>query len=141
MGSTVLVVVSILALLAAGVHHYSMFSSEYALSTWQYGLAAYAPWIVLGFALVFIFSAIAFFFSGPEAQAKVVNTVSTPMEAIQEAVQNSMQIMPPANTATNPVTSAINTGIRTVANVTNTTKNLPKSSPNVPGLGYPASQV
>ena len=146
MGPMVLAVVSIIALLAAGVHHYSMFHSEYALSTWQYGLAAYAPWVVLGLALLFIISSIFFVFGGSEGRAAVMNAVSTPMEAIQNAVAGSANTMPPANTATNPITAAINTGLNTVVGI-NTNKpvnNKPantKPSPLLPGMNFPASQI
>lgn len=130
MGPMVLGVISLIALIAAGVHHYAMFYTEYKLSTWQYALAAYTPWVVLGFALIAMISAILFMFSSPETKAKVMNTVSTPMEAIQEAVGNSYAAMPSASSATNLVTSSINTAMR------NNTK-----SPSLPGLGYSASSV
>jgi len=142
MGPMVLAVISLIALIAAGVHHYSMFYTEYKLSTWQYSLAAYTPWVILGFALITMISAILFMFTGGSA-AKAMNAVSTPMEAIQEAVTNSVNAMPPANTATNPVTAAINTVVNNVSMIqapapqkTNNAK-----SPVVPGLGYSASSV
>lgn len=135
MGPIVLVCVSIFALLAAGINHYSMFYSEYALSTWQYGLASYAPWVILGLALITMVGAILFMFTGGAA-AKAFNAVPTPMEALQQSVNNSVTTMPSANSATNPVTAAINTF---VTNASNTAKNT--KSPAVPGLGYPASSV
>jgi hypothetical protein len=144
MGPMVLAIVSIVALLAAGIHHYSMFHSEYALSTWQYGLAAYAPWAVLGLALLFIIAAIFFVFGGTSPTA-VMNAVSTPMEAIQNAVAGSANAMPSANTATNPVTAAINSGLNAIVG-TNTNKPANqkpanKPSPLLPGLNFPASQI
>jgi hypothetical protein len=144
MGSLVLVVVSIIALIAAGVHHYSMFSSEYTQSTWQYGLASYAPWIVLGLALVFIFSSVTFFFSDSNTKSKIMNTVSTPMEFVQNAVEKAVNVMPTANTATNPLTYALNTGLRNIQAplpVPVPVAEPVKPSPNIPGLGFPASQV
>lgn len=147
MGSMVLAIISIVALIAAGIHHYNMFHSEYALSTWQYGLAAYAPWVVLGLALLFILASIFYVFSG--GSAAVLNAVNTPMEAIQNAVVGSANAMPPANTATNPVTAAINTGLNAIVGTSNTNKplnqpvNKPanKPSPLLPGLNFPASQI
>ena len=153
MGPMVLAVVALLALIAAGVHHYSLFASEYTLSTWQYALAAYTPWIVLALSFVFIISAIMFIVGGPEARASMMNSVSTPMESIQEAVSNSVTNMPTAASATNVVTAGLNRAINSVpalaapapapasgpTNTTNANRN--KKTPNIPGLGFAASQV
>jgi hypothetical protein len=141
MGSVVLVVVSLVALIAAGIHHYSMFHSEYSLSTWQYGLQSYAPWVVLGLALVFIVASLFFVFGG--ASSSVMNAVSTPMEAIQNAVLNSTETMPSNSaSATNPLTAAINSGLNTLLNTSkNTSKSNTNTSPLLPGLNFPASQV
>jgi uncharacterized membrane protein len=149
----ILAVISIIALIAAGVHHYNMFHSEYTLSTWQYGLAAYAPWIVLGIAFLFILAALGFLFGDADTKSKVMNIVSTPMEAIQNAVANSANVMPSANTATNPITAAINTGLNAITNITggntkpaNTTTSTNNAaakqpSPLLPGLNFSASQI
>ena len=137
MGPMVLVIVSILALAAAGMHHYSMFHSEYTLSTWQYGLQAYTPWLILLLALLFILASLFFIFGGSEARASIMNTVSTPMEAIQNAVAGSANIMPSANTATNPLTAALNTGITNVFSANNQKNN----SPLIPGLNFRASEA
>jgi hypothetical protein len=126
-----------------------MFYSEYSLSTWQYGLAAYTPWVVLAVSFVFIISAIMFMFGSPESKATLMNAVSTPMEAIQEAVANSAAAMPSAASATNSVTATLNRVINTNVSAvgapappaaTNVKKNNTKS-PNIPGLGFAASEV
>ena len=143
LGPMVLAVVSLVALLLAGINHYSMFYNEYKLSTWQYTLAAYTPWVILGFALLTMIGAIIFMFAGSGSAAKVMNAVSTPMEAIQEAVGNSVSSMPSANSATNPLTAALNTVVNNVAGPkNNSAKNTASpASPAVPGLGYSASSV
>ena len=152
MGSLVLAVVCLIALIAAGINHYSMFYSEYTLSTWQYGLAAYTPWVVLGVSFVFIISAIMFMVGGSETKAKIMNAVSTPMEAIQEAVANSAAAMPSAASATNAVTATLNRVINSNVSSSapapagagagpgNVKKNNAKS-PTIPGLGFAASEV
>ena len=148
-GPMILAGVSLIALIAAGVHHYKMFYSEYYLSTWQNGLAAYAPFVILGLAILFIIGAIFYMFSGGETTSAIANIVSTPMEAIQEAVNTSANSMPSANTATNPITAAINKGINAVANVAAPPANRPANnrpanavkSPNIPGMGFPPSAV
>lgn len=156
-GPMILAITSLIALLAAGIHHYSLFKSEYKLSTWQYGLASYSAIIVLGLAILAIIGGIFYIFTGGETKAAIVNAITTPMEKIQNAVANSAEIMPSANTATNPVTAAINKGINAAANAaaalplpapltpaqgapTNNTRNK-TISPPLPGLGFSASQV
>jgi len=150
MGPMVLTVVALIALIAAGIHHYSLFYSEYKLSTWQNGLSAYTPWIVLGFALIFIMTSIMFLVGGPETKAAIANTVSTPMEAIQEGISNSLSSMPSANTATNPVTATLNRVINSApafapasapASAPANVKPNNKKTPNIPGLGFAASNV
>ena len=81
-------------------------------------------------------------FAGSGSAAKVMNAVSTPMEAIQEAVGNSVSSMPSANSATNPLTAALNTVVANVAGPkNNSAKNTSPASPALPGLGYSASSV
>lgn len=147
LGPMVLAVVSLLALILAGINHYSMFYNEYKLSTWQFTLAAYTPWVILGLALITMIAAILFMFAGPDGASKAMNAISTPMEAIQTAVGNSVSSMPSANSATNPLTAALNTVVNNVAGPKNNRGNATASasaspaSPAVPGLGYSASSV
>ena len=168
-GAKVLVVVSLLALIAAGIHHYSFFASEYRLSTWQYSLSAYAPFVVLGLAILFIFAAIGFLFMGSESKAQVIEAVASPLETIQERVANAAAAMPSANSATNPITAAVNTGLNALGvgggpNATaaaapaappapnarapnnrggngSAPRNNQAKSPVIPGLGFRPSQV
>ena len=152
MGPLVLGIISLIALVAAGIHHYSLFHSEYKLSTWQYSLAAYTPWVVLAVSFVFVITAAMAMFSGPETKAAMLNTISTPIEAVQEAVTNSYAAMPSAASATNSLTAAFNRGINAIPGQTNTTNaamtsnmnanaNKNKKTPNIPGLGFSSSQV
>jgi hypothetical protein len=106
-GSMILAVVCMIAVIAAGIHHYNTFYSEYQLSTWQNGLKENAIFIILGLAILSIIGSIFFMFSGPSTPS-----AETPMEMVQNAVVNAVQNMPPANTATNPLTAAVNTGIK-----------------------------
>jgi hypothetical protein len=151
MGSMVLAIASLLALIAVGVHHYSQFYTEYRLSTWQNTLTAYAPWVTLGFALIVMVSSIIFFVSGEETRGKIANAVSTPMEAIQDKVAEAAAIMPSAASATNSVTAGINNLIKNSTTTTNSSaqqqqqqpnasrRNNTVKSPNIPGAGFSAS--
>jgi len=150
MGSMVLAIASLVALIAVGVHHYSQFYTEYRLSTWQNTLTAYAPWVTLGFALIAMVSSIIFMVSGEETRGKIANAVSTPMEAIQDKVAEAAAIMPSAASATNAVTAGINNIIKNVTTNTNASaqqqqqpnaarRNNTVKSPNIPGAGFSAS--
>jgi hypothetical protein len=148
MGSMVLAIASLAALIAVGIHHYSQFYTEYRLSTWQNTLTAYAPWVTLGFALIVMVSSIIFMVSGEETRGKIANAVSTPMEAIQDKVAEAAAIMPSAATATNSVTAGINNIIKNVTTPngsaqpqaqTNVRRNNTVKSPNIPGAGFSAS--
>lgn len=156
-GPMILAITCLFALIAAGFHHYNLFRSEYALSTWQYGLASYSAIITLGLAILAIIGAIFYLFTGGDTKEAIANIITTPMEKIQNAVANSANVMPAPNTATNPVTAAINKGINAVANAaSNLTAPIApqvptgvfggnnkskQASPIIPGLGFGASQV
>ena len=128
LGPSLLMGVSILALIMAGFHHYYTFSSEYRLSTWQVGLASYAPWIVMVLAIFFIIGALQWVFAAPGT--------ATPLDQVTTAVTSSINAMPSASSATNPLTAALNTGTNSVLNFAK--KN---NSPMIPGLGFSGSQI
>lgn len=124
-GSTVLVVTSLVALLLAGIHHYYMFSSEYRLSSWQVGLAAYAPWIIVIFAILFIIGAMQYIFT-----PSVGISSPTPAETLANNISASFSAMT-NNRPTNGITGAINSMLT----------GRPNNSPLIPGLGFSGSQV
>jgi hypothetical protein len=135
MGSLILAITSLVALVLAGIHHYNLFYAEYQLSTWQNGIGANAPFFILGLAILFIIGAVYYMFTGGSL-AEVKNMIPnvSPLEEIQSAVQSSVNNMPAANTATNPLTEAINTGLKNIAaNVT------PPPSNNRPANNRPAN--
>ena len=123
-GPVVLAVVCALALSGVLIHHYSMFSSEYRLSTWQNGLASYAPFLLIGVSILIVIGVIVSLFTGNS----VSETIQAPIQTIQSGITASLNAMPSASTATNPVTSALNSAIKN-------NKSL------IPTLGYRASNV
>lgn len=144
MGPMVLAVVSLVTLIAAAMHHYTLFYSEYKLSTWQYALSAYTPFIVLGFAIIFIITTIMFIVGGPEVRSSIANVVATPMETINQTVSQAVATMPSASSATNAITASINRSINSApapAPGPQTNVNRNRRTPNVPGLGFAASEV
>jgi hypothetical protein len=114
-GTTILVVVSVFSLLLAGYHHYYLFSSEYTLSTWQNKIAAYAPFVILLFAFLFIAGGLEYVYSGANSAASAAAAAITPAVQLGNSALASLN-MPPASTATNPITAAINTGVNALKN-------------------------
>lgn len=130
-GSTILVGASVLALCVAVYNHVNLFGSEYRLSTWQMGLAASAPWIVLFLSFIFVIGALQHIFSGSSNGPSIA-------EQISNSVSSSVSNMPSAKSATNPVTSLVNTAIENTKSLLNNSRN---KSPIIPGLGYKSSSV
>ena len=165
MGPMSLAIISLLALIGAGIHHYLLFSTEYRMSTWQYSVMAYAPLIVFGLALLFIIAAAwyliktPFMTSNSNIPEKPLEAINSGMNTLFNAVktpfaqaQNAIKNMPPASTATNPFTAAINTGLKNIAstlpNMSGNTGPKPPAagrntikSPVIPGLGLRASEI
>lgn len=163
-GALILASISLLALIAAGVHHYNLFYSEYMLSTWQNGLAENASFIILGLAIVFIIGAIFFMFTGGASGVTGgVNSVQEALSAPFEAMSNSMEktlnaetnvgtgitntfanamktVTGAANAVTGAVTGAANAVVNAPKNIMNMAKrnNL---SPLIPGTSFRASEI
>lgn len=134
MGPPVLAIISLLALIAAGIQHYSMFYSEYKLSTWQASLVGYGPLIVLGLALLFILSAAFSTITG----SNISNAVTAPIDVVTSAISNIKNSLPTASSATNPVTSNINRALSSITKNSSTNNSRPSL---IPELGYRASEV
>jgi hypothetical protein len=164
-GALILAGVSLLAIIAVGIHHYNLFYSEYMLSTWQNGIGANASFLVLGLAIVFIISSILFMFTGgagasankaTDAVNSVQDALSAPFENLSESVKNVVNATP-ANALNTGATGFFNKGLAAVTgaanafknaasnvatNATNVVKNNAlKVSPMIPGLGFRASEV
>ena len=133
-GSTILVGASVLALCVAVYNHTTMFGAEYRLSTWQTGLVASAPWILIFLSFLFVIGALQYIFSGSSNGPSIA-------EQISNSVSTSVSNMPSAKSATNPLTSLVNTAIESTKSVLSPTNNSRNKSPIIPGLGYKSSNV
>jgi hypothetical protein len=157
MGSTILLVTSILALFLVGYNHYSMFYDEYRLSTWQQGISAYAPWLVVLLSFIFLAASMQHIFAGP-ANYSSSSAEPSIVEQISESVSDSIKNMPSAETATNVVTAAVNNAINSAKNLVspepnksgnnksgnnkpNNNRSKKNESPYIPGLQYKSSEV
>jgi hypothetical protein len=156
MGSTILLGTSILSLFLVAYNHYNMFYDEYRLSTWQQGISAYAPWLVVFLSFVFLAGAIQHIYAGPANYSSSWNTAEPSIvEQISESVSDSIKNMPSAQTATNAVTAAVNKAINSAKNIVTPEANKNKSGNNrsgnnktgnttslkIPGLAYKSSEV
>jgi hypothetical protein len=109
----ILAIISLFALVAAGVHHYSLFAAEYRLSTWQYALAAYTPFIVLGFGILFIIASLYYFFATPftsiakNINSSAISAINTVTNAATNATGAATGAIGAATGAIGAVTGAI----------------------------------
>jgi uncharacterized membrane protein YgcG len=97
----IIAVLSLVLLTVATYHHFSLFSSEYRLSTWQDILKTYAPGVFIIVLIIFIIFSIIGFFGG----------TSVPVPGLPYVPG-----LPPANTSTNMLTETINNGLRLTGN-------------------------
>ena len=133
-GTTILVGASVFALCIAVYNHTTMFGAEYRLSTWQMGMAASAPWILIFLALLFVIGALQYMFSGSSNGPSIADQISN-------SINTSVSNMPSAKSATNPLTSLVNTAIESTKSVLSPTNTSRNKSPIIPGLGYKSSNV
>jgi hypothetical protein len=118
----ILAIISLIALIGAGVHHYSLFAAEYRLSTWQYALAAYTPFIVLGLGILFIIASLYYFFATPFTSiARNINAGA--MGAINTALGAATNVKGAATGAIGAVTGAIGDATGAVTGAVNAIKN------------------
>ena len=116
-GPLVLAVVSLVLLTIGMYNHYTLFQNEYKASTWQLGLVAFAPYIMIGVVLVMIILYLPYLLpsgatsSVPNVKANTIN-------------------LPPPETATNVITEGVNNAIRAAAPVANIKVNT-TNQPNV----------
>ena len=105
-GPLVLAIVSLVLLTIGMYNHYTLFQNEYKASTWQLGLVAFAPYIMIGVVIVMIILYLTYLLpsgatsSTPNVKANTIN-------------------LPPPETATNVITEGVNNAIRAAAPVAN----------------------
>ena len=116
-GPLVLAVVSLVLLTIGMYNHYTLFQNEYKASTWQLGLVAFAPYIMIGVVIVMIILYLTYLLpsgansSVPNVKANTIN-------------------LPPPETATNVITEGVNNAIRAAAPVANIKVNT-TNQPNI----------
>jgi ABC-type transport system involved in multi-copper enzyme maturation permease subunit len=130
-GPAVLAIVALI-LLAFGVYqHRSLFGSEYRLSTWQFDLIGYAPYIMVGGVL----AVIAFYLISLSPLGRA-NTTAPAMPEVPTVAE-----MPPANTATNAVTAGVNNALKAAAATVGAVNAANKPANNKGVLAAPVAAV
>lgn len=132
-GPLVLAAIS-LVLLGLGIYnHYSMFATEYRLSTWQSGMIAYAPFIMIGALVLAIL--LYLFYLTPVGSNSNTNLTGNRLSTPNRPTLN----LPPPGTATNGVTEGIGTIMRKAAEAANVgVRNQPANRPPSPPGVSPA---
>jgi hypothetical protein len=103
-----------IVLLAYGVYtHYTMFASEYRLSTWPEKARLYAPAIMIGAIIVFIIYAIlAFFTKGSVPVPPLPNiTIPSPNTATNTVVDSLNKVANSLTNKSNDILNSINKSI------------------------------
>lgn len=119
----IITIIALIFLVLGTYHHFSMFWTEYKLSTWQDQIKLVAPGVFIAAIFIYILFAIGTFFTGGEVP---VPAVPVPTE------------MPTATGVTNTIAGAFNTAVNTVkntvANVTGANTNAGKAANNKGGI-------
>ena len=107
-GPLVLAIVSLVLLTIGMYNHYTLFQNEYKASTWQLGLVAFAPYIMIGVVILMIIMYLTYLLpSGANSSTANVKTNTNTIN------------LPPPETATNVITEGVNNAIRAAAPVAN----------------------
>jgi hypothetical protein len=123
-GPLVLAVVSLI-LLGIGIYnHYTMFQNEYRFSTWQLGVVAYAPYILVGAVILMIILYLTYLLPSGGLSTTAANVTTNTVANVKPPTIN----LPPPETATNVITKGANNAIRAVAKIANVKVNTTNNS-------------
>jgi hypothetical protein len=112
-GPLVLAGISLILLILGIYNHYTLFQTEYRLSTWQSGLIGYAPFVMIGgLVLAIILYLLYLVPSGANTSIRASSSSSSPL------AENTL-MLPPPGTATNGVTEGIGNLMRKAAEAAN----------------------
>jgi branched-subunit amino acid transport protein len=111
-GPLVLAGISLVLLILGIYNHYSLFQTEYRLSTWQSGMIGYAPFIMIGALVLAIILYLLYIV--PSGGANVNTRPSSPSPIAENTLR-----LPPPGTATNGLTEGIGNLMRKAAEAAN----------------------
>ena len=117
-GPLVLAGISLILLIMGIYNHYSIFQTEYRLSTWQSGMIGYAPYVMIGgLVLAIILYLLYMIPSGSNTNNRGVSTSSA--DSGNNGVNANTLRLPPPGTATNALTENIGNIMRKAAEAAN----------------------
>ena len=111
-GPLVLAGISLILLILGIYNHYSLFQTEYRLSTWQSGMIGYAPFIMIGGLVLAIILYLLYLSPVGGANANIRSPAFSPI------AENTLRL-PPPGTATNGLTEGIGNLMRKAAEAAN----------------------
>jgi hypothetical protein len=114
-GPLVLAGISLILLILGIYNHYSLFQTEYRLSTWQSGMIGYAPFIMIGALVLAIILYLLYMVPVGGGNGNVRPSAPSLSPAIAE---NTLRL-PPPGTATNGLTEGIGNLMRKAAEAAN----------------------
>lgn len=114
-GPLVLAGISLVLLILGIYNHYSLFQTEYRLSTWQSGMIGYAPFIMIG---ALVLAIILYLLYMVPAGGNTGGSFMTPSPVAAIAGNNTLKL-PPPGTATNGLTEGIGNLMRQAAAAAN----------------------
>lgn len=124
-GPLVLAGISLVLLVLGIYNHYSLFQTEYRLSTWQSGMIGYAPFIMIG---ALVLGIILYLLYLIPAGGNAAPAVASP------AMESPTLRLPPPGTATNGLTEGIGNLMRKAAEAANmNVRNTPNNYARSPG--------
>ena len=130
LGAPVLVGLSVVLLVFCLYNHYTLFASEYRLSTWQEQLKWYAPVILYGGITIAVLMYLGHLYSGKGASILPASNISNTPTNVTEAVNNTAVV---ATNAVNAVSNAV--GLGNVLGNANKGNNKPANNSVLGNLG------
>lgn len=120
-GPLVLAGISLILLILGIYNHYSIFQTEYRLSTWQSGMIGYAPYVMIGSLVLAIILYLLYMIpSGSNGNNRGGPLIPNPFADSGNNGSNANTLrLPPPGTATNALTENIGNIMRKVAETAN----------------------
>jgi energy-coupling factor transporter transmembrane protein EcfT len=120
----IVAILSIVFLTIGVYHHYTLFASEYRLSTWQQSLKLYAPAIMIGALVLYIIYSILSLFTGGSVPVPTIPDITpATSNTITESISNTLNNVTNSVSNTLGLNALMNTNSKSNANNNNNNNN------------------
>lgn len=116
-GPPILAILSLILLFWGAQNHYSMFSSEYRLSTWQDAFKEYGMWFVIGFLFLSLLGYTTYLFSS--SNSSPANSAGSAITGVLNATKENKSILSPVANVASSILNGTNKNKGTLANLGN----------------------